>query len=370
MTKALGQRLTRAREEASVSLDELARRVGLDVNSLARFERGEAPLSAAKAIKVAKTLGIPSATLLHSSMPAATAPVAPSVLLRQMAGVAWLDDADRDALAEALVRAQGFQELGKIAGHDDLTALLVPSPAPAEKPHLSGYKHALTLRARLLQPSAPIRNLQRFIEDRMGILVGRHTFADATVAGAAIRAGHTRAIVIASRHMRETALRFTMAHELAHHLMDLGEKDARADQGDLDHREVVFERSPLEKRANAFAAMFLVPEAGAAELLGAPTRDAGLALARQMAERVAAHFGIGITASIRHLNDLGYYDESTADFLAGNADGPVAGGFEDEGRFDGLERRVFFALEREEISIGRARELIGERVNEFVRASS
>jgi Zn-dependent peptidase ImmA (M78 family)/transcriptional regulator with XRE-family HTH domain len=370
MTTSLGQRLARARTEAAISLDELARRAGVDAAALARFERGEAPLTAAKAIKLARTLGLPPSMLLHTSMPVAAAPVAPSVLLRQMAGVAWLDDADRDALADAVLRARGFQELGKLVGHDDLAGLLVPSPAPAERPHLSGYSNAQALRARLMRPRAPLPNLRRFVEDRLGILVTRHVFADASVSGAAVRAGAARAIVIANRPMRETALRFTLAHELAHHLMDLGEEDARADQGELEQRDVVFERTPLEKRANAFAAMFLAPAEGVKELLGAPAGNAGLELARRMAEQVSLHFGLGITASIRHLNDLGYYDESAADFLVGHAEGPTVSGFEEEPRFDGLERRVFFALEREDISMGRARELIGERVHDFVRAAT
>lgn len=370
MTVSVGSRLARAREEAALSLDELARRVGVDAGLLARFERGETALAAAKAIKAAKVLGIPSATLLHSSMPNVSAPVAPSVLLRQMAAVSWLDDRDRDALADSIVRARGLQELGRVSGHDDLAPLLNPSAAPAEKPHLDGYSRALALRSRLLTPTAPIRNLRRFVEDRLGVMVSRHAFADPTVAGAAVREGQARAIVISTASVRETTLRFTLAHELGHHLMDLGERDARADQGELERREVIFERSPAEKRANAFAAMLLAPIGGITELVGPPKPFVGMDVARKLAERVAAHFGLGMTAAVRHLNDHQYYDQSTADFLAENTDGPIVTGFEDDVRFDGLERRVFFALEREEISVGRARELIGERVQDFVRASS
>lgn len=361
-----GERLARARVEAGLTLEDLARRVGLDAPLLGRLESGELPLAVGQALKLAKVLGLPKAALLHSSLPATVAPLAPSVLLRQMTHVAWLDDADRDALAEALSRARGFQELGPLVGHDDLANQFVPSPAPSEKPHLDGYRRAEVLRSQLLKSSGPLRNLQRLIEDRFGILVCRHAFADLAVAGAAVRSGHARVIVVADRSTRETTLRFTLAHELAHHLLDLEERDARADQADLERRDVVFERTPLEKRANAFAAMFLAPRAGVAEVLGSPGKAVGTDVALRMAQQVAERFGLGLIAAVRHLNDLRYYDQETADFLAGTVESLTVEGFEDDARFDGLERRAFFALARESISVGRARELIGSRVQEFI----
>lgn len=111
----------------------------------------------------------------------------------------------------------------------------------------------------------------------------------------------------------------------------------------------------------------------------APERDAHLAdevpgdtarawfEARALVERVRLHLGMGHSAAAWHLHNLGYFDRDLSEMLIlGEPDADQPAGFEEDTRFDGLERRVMLLLAGEKISRGRARELLGGREPEAV----
>jgi hypothetical protein len=79
---------------------------------------------------------------------------------------------------------------------------------------------------------------------------------------------------------------------------------------------------------------------------------------------------MGFAATTWHLHNLSYFDQGIAEMLllAEPEADPVTG-FEEDTRFDGLERRVFEAYAREIISRGRARELLGGADPEILAAS-
>ena len=91
--------------------------------------------------------------------------------------------------------------------------------------------------------------------------------------------------------------RFTLAHELCHHLL-----------GDLENGLHVDERvfggggNPSEVRANAFAAYFLMPPAGVREIVEYPFRT-------ETAARVQHRFGASLQTVAYHLTNLRIIDE-------------------------------------------------------------
>jgi transcriptional regulator with XRE-family HTH domain/Zn-dependent peptidase ImmA (M78 family) len=353
----LGRRLRERRGEARVDIETLAERSGVTASQIDAFEAGHGGLGVAALIRIAIALGVPATSFVHTRAPVVSAPVEPSVVLKGL-GVAWLQDADRDALAGALRRARAFREAGELLRAPRLTDEFRPAPAPERNAHLAGYEAAKRARGLLLR-SGPLRNLARLLEDQFDILVLRHRFAHPGVLGAACRSGDARLVAVNIGVASETTRRFALAHELGHQLFDLDESGVTADELPERGSRVWFDKLPREKRADAFAAMLLAPSTAVAEVAGQPRGMASYDEGKALVERVRAHVGMGFAATTWHLHNLGYFEQGVAETLLlvePEAD-PVTG-FEEETRFDGLDRRVLEAYAREAISRGRARELL------------
>lgn len=361
----LGRRLQARRLEARLDAATLAGRARLTPGALEDFEDGQGGLGVAELMRVARELGVPGSSLVDSRAPVVHAAVEPSVVLKGV-GAAWLGDADREALTAGLRRARAFTEAGQLLGVPRPADGFEPSLAPERDAHLAGYSAAITARSLLARPG-PLRSLARLLEDRFDILVLRHRFADERVLGAACRSGRARLIAVNAGVASETTRRFALAHELGHHLLDLDVTGVTADEVPGDDARAWFEKKPAEKRADAFAAMFLAPPPAVAEVAGPPRSAGGYEEARSLVERVRSHLGMGHSATAWHLHNLGYFDRGLSEVLIlGQPDADPLAGFEEDTRFDGLERRVMELLAGEKISRGRARELLGGREPEAV----
>ena len=98
--------------------------------------------------------------------------------------------------------------------------------------------------------------------------------------------------------------RFTLAHELCHLLFD-------ADAG----RRLALASGPwapvdVEQRANAFAAMLLMPTEAVHSAVGELTEPLG---SRNAVARIAGQFNTGFDATVHHLANLGFIDEYTTE---------------------------------------------------------
>jgi Zn-dependent peptidase ImmA (M78 family) len=212
------------------------------------------------------------------------------------------------------------------------------------------------LRERWRLGDAPIESVTRVIEDAGGVVVeldaqGRRRAAvkgsGAKRAGGAKSGGkvavHARAepgfdglsgwaegstpVVVVSAAASDDRRRFSLAHELGHLCMDVGEVDSRTD-GDSGAKAV-------EKLAHRFAAAFLVPSATARRELGERRRHLDM---RELTILKVKH-GLSMQAWIYRATDLGIIDpaHSRSLFAAFSARGwrkdePVD--------FDGHERPI------------------------------
>lgn len=364
----LGRRLSARRGEARLDLAALAERSGVRPSELDAFEAGLGGLGVAALMSVAKALGVPATSFVHTRAPEVRAPVEPSVVLKGL-GAAWLRDADRDALANGLRRARDFAETRELVNTQRLSEGFTALPAPEKNSFIAGYDAANKVRALLLR-TGPLRSLARLLEDQFDMLVLRHRFADPRVLGAACRSGDARLIAVNVGVEKETTRRFALAHELGHQLLDLDESGVTADELTERGGRAWFEKSPSEKRADAFAAMLLAPAPVVSEVAGSPRSLASYENSKALVERVRAHVGMGFAATTWHLHNLGYVQQGTAEtlLLAEPEADPVTG-FEEDTRFDGLERRVMAAYARDAISHARARELLGGTAPETLAAS-
>lgn len=361
----LGRRLAARRGEARIVVTWLAERAGVPVDAIDNFEQGAGGLGASQLMRIALVLGLPASSFLHTKVAEEAAPIEATVLLKE-AAPGYMSDSDRAALAAGLRRARAFASLGQALGVKRLASELKPYPASEDKPHEDGYARAIALRSAMPERPMAIRGLRRLLEDRFDILVIDHRFGDARVLGAACRSGTARLVAVNADLSSETARRFVLAHELGHHLLDLKEQSATADEGDFNDKGYWFERTPTEKRANAFAAMLLAPRDAIAALLGPPKARMELHEARTAVESICQTFGIGFSAAAWHAYNMRHIDRGAVDALLFTAPDDRASGFEEDIGFDGLERRVFSALAADTISMARARELVGDNVDALV----
>ena len=140
----------------------------------------------------------------------------------------------------------------------------------------------------------------------LGVTVEEADIKDTSIRGVSFAGPEHRAGILINRMHEANAYpsgkRFTLAHELCHILFDreIGRRIAVA-SGPWAPRDI-------ERRANAFAAMFLMPRVLVKEALASlttrlDTRD-GVA---QISQRLRTSF----EATLRHLTNLGFLDEYT-----------------------------------------------------------
>lgn len=180
-----------------------------------------------------------------------------------------------------------------------------PADCPLEPDDATqdGYERALALRARLgIPPDAPLSNpfdLERVVLADLGIAVHDITLDDRGVEGVALWRPQRRPLIAINStgqfSGKRWGRRMTLAHELCHLV-----HDGSPDLG-LGLASNPWAPRMLERRANAFAAMFIAPQAAIERSLGPqPLRWEPDDLSRAMGE-----LGVGATTLCRHLQNLG-----------------------------------------------------------------
>ena len=144
------------------------------------------------------------------------------------------------------------------------------------------------------------------ILERLGVDVAEASLSDRSIRGVAIAGPRHRSGIVWNRNNHLNAdswgLRFTLAHELCHLLFDR----------DVGQRLAVASgpwASPsLEWRANAFAAMLLMPTETVRTLVVGMTEPVDTA---QGVSNVARRLETGFPATLWHLRNLGFVDDSS-----------------------------------------------------------
>ena len=359
--KELGHRLAARRGEAGIGLSDLATATHVSVARLERFEAGEGGLAAGALARIARVLGVPEASFLHTCAPERPATREMGFLLKEVGHAALLSPDDRSLLTRQLDRARRFTEIGELLAVEPLTAKIQPRKAKRSKAYLAGYDLARTVRGLLGIGNGPLRELRRLVEDRFDILVVDHSFTARRVQAACCRSGASRLVALSQALDFETSQRTILAHELCHHLVDLGDEGILADREETNEG-FTFDRSPEEQRARAFAVMFLAPREAIREILDEPRHQISKDAAAEIVTNLRLRFGIGFQAMAWHLFHLYYFSFHEDDVikLASYGDELDPTGFETDVGRDGLHRRVQNALKKDLITGERARTLLGE----------
>jgi Zn-dependent peptidase ImmA (M78 family)/transcriptional regulator with XRE-family HTH domain len=296
----LGERVADARRGKGWTQGELAARVGLTQTSVSRIETGVRAVSSLELAELAEVLGVSVLDLLRGGR-------------RPMLAIAARLGHFRDpgAVDRALRRAEALIRLDEL-----LDSVLGPSPPAGPSPPGAeaavepavrqgevgrgpavdqGRRLAGQVRQALRLGDGPLGPLPEVLEERLRLDVDFSPLPEA-VDGLCVSVGE-RALVLVGSSKPSSRQRFTLAHELAHYLVD-----------DLDPLYVdergVRARSVAEMRANAFAAHLLMPEPGVRAVIDGFTDDA------ERAVRVALTFGTSVSAAAYQLGNLGLLPDS------------------------------------------------------------
>ncbi|MDE2113205.1 MAG: ImmA/IrrE family metallo-endopeptidase, partial [Alphaproteobacteria bacterium] len=255
----LGRRLRLAREACSFTQDHVGERVGLSRSAIAQIELGNRAVTSLELDQFARLYGRDIRDFLAPEFAEDNALLA---LFR-----ANEDIANRDQTAEALRHClsigREFTNLERLIGLDrDLTSLIryaYPLPRSRFDAIKQGTAIAEQERRRLGLGDGPIEDIVDLLEQQ-GIRTALVDLPD-DVSGLTLTDRDAGPFVVANRSEHLLRRTFSFAHEFAHVLLDVDSTGIISRAG--DRAEL------MEVRANAFAANFLMPEAGGRQFLSA-----------------------------------------------------------------------------------------------------
>lgn len=377
----LAGRLKAARENAGLTQQEVAEEVGMTRLAVVRIEAGTRAVNSLELAEMARLYGRAISEFLEEGVFEEDPLVA---LFRAAPGYAEDPKLKRELL-QCVELCREAANLERLLGLSPSSAFLVSYGLKVLSSRWDAINQGRYLanqeRNRLDLGTSPIWEVAEIVA-RQGVWVTEYEMPDA-VSGLFFHSEDTGfAIVINRRHSRNRRL-FSYAHEYCHLLAD------RERFGGISHAG---NRNELaEVRANAFAAHFLMPEAGVKFFLKALGKGEGTRQNLEIydewegvpAQRrtptgsqevrvhdvvgLSHHFGTSYEAALYHLLNLGIIRRDNFDVLweSKGAQGPIRRAFRipesDEGlHFDLAEQLLslgFEAYRREQISRGKLIEL-------------
>jgi Zn-dependent peptidase ImmA (M78 family)/DNA-binding Xre family transcriptional regulator len=247
MEPDVGMRIRALREAAGLRAQDLAERIGMDPTAWSKIENGRRAVKSAELARIADALNVSPLSLLEDDPLLSKLPAAAH---RSGEGV---------ARGGAYERLQSLAELHSVLAG----AGLQTSPNLASVPklsHLEWLKAAEemadfasdALERYAIVGDERLEALAKGIEQRFKVDVFIDQFRNDPLSGAAFTSHDFPLLFVNSAFTTPRSL-FTLAHELGHLLLGRVEGDIALDQE-------LAGSSSTERMANAFAAIFLMPE--------------------------------------------------------------------------------------------------------------
>jgi len=304
----VGGRIAEARRRAGLTQEQLGAALGgLDKTKVSKIESGRRRLDISEVALATSALGVSTRALLGMpertklALAARLAEGAPDDALRsayrRARQLVEIDDTLTEAAGLATgaptVPAEALLSRGRAIGSRAVT-----SKATAKR---QGRELAEAARAELDLGTDALGNLPDNIEAHFGVDVALSPLG--TQADGLCVHGSDVNLILASSDFPAGHVRFTLAHELAHHLLG----DTREVIG--EDQTAMFADNVVEWRANAFAGHFLMPERGVQALLRFRQETPPVSTAGVVALMI--HFQVSLAALVYQLNEMGVlgYDE-------------------------------------------------------------
>jgi hypothetical protein len=211
---------------------------------------------------------------------------------------------DRVQLLQSLVHAMDESEY-------PIDRIASSAPVDIMRSWEQGYRFAEEFLDRFDDQADPDQptNLDDLLVE-LGVTVGSIPLDDEQIRGVSIAGPQYRPTILLNqrnpRNRHDYGRRFSIAHELCHLLFD------RAFA-----REVALASGPwaprdIERRANAFAAMLLMPSDRLARVIASSPHKLG---SRELVADIAARLRTGFTATVEHLCNLAFISDDERDAL-------------------------------------------------------
>jgi Zn-dependent peptidase ImmA (M78 family)/DNA-binding XRE family transcriptional regulator len=273
----LGRRIAEAREDTAMTQAELAALVGVDRTAIVRIEAGTRKVSATELVAIAAALGRPIDWFVIES--------SPSVISRRRDPAVGGFSRRLDLALENIARDVAFLADRRVLASTGHAARNVPESFE------DAEDLARNVRAEAGQPEGPVLDLQSCCE-RLGLLAFSLALGPDAGDAAYVEVGDL-GVAIVNGMAEPGRRRFSLAHELGHHLV-----------GDAYEPEPRLGAAGTERMFNAFAAYFLMPRSAVQstwdEFSSRPSRFAAVA--------VAVRFRVSWSAACNQLRNLGLID--------------------------------------------------------------
>lgn len=283
----IGDRIRRARKAAGLSLRGLAQRTGVSHTTLSKFERGRQIPTSGQLIELARALAVRTEYLLRATQ----------VELGEVAYRAHskLSAKLRDRIhADVLDQLERWHELLAAFPTDVLPDFTLPRGLPDRIDDEDALEEvAEALRAAWRLGEDPIPDLIDALESQGLLVVLTEAEGGGRFNGLSAMAGEglARPVIVVHADWPGDRQRFTLAHELAHLVLD-GRLASRGD---------------LEKACNRFAGAFLVPRAAVRQALGARRRT----LEPQELGLLKSEYGLSMQGCLYRARDAGIISAAT-----------------------------------------------------------
>jgi Zn-dependent peptidase ImmA (M78 family)/transcriptional regulator with XRE-family HTH domain len=266
----LGRRLKEARGRRALSQDQVAVELSLPRPAVSQIEAGRRAVSTLELARLAQLFNEPIESFVADEPASRDQNVL--VVLHRAAGEFLDDPAYKNELERCVTICREGVQLERLLGEDRTSGLPLyglRAPASAGEAIRQGEQIAEQERQRLDLGHDPIGELPELIA-RQGIWTAS-TALPPDVSGVFVHHREVGLAIFVNRHHPVPRWRFSLAHEFAHALLD-------REAGPIVSRQANANQL-IEKRANAFAATFLVPAQGVSEFLrevgkGEPSRRA------------------------------------------------------------------------------------------------
>ncbi len=338
----LGERLKSSRRRAGLSLRALAEEVGVSAQAISKYERNQDVPGSAVLLRLSKALGVSVEYLLRPM----------TVRLTEPAYRRHRSRMSRKAENSVQAQVQDWLEryLTVEALLDEMQPFTLPD-MPRQIARLDDVEErAIDLRHAWQLGLDSIPNLTETLEAQ-GIKVDFVPGAD-HVDALSLMANDRTPVIIVRQDAPGDRQRFSMAHELAHLVLDMPE---------------TWNESQVEQAANRFAAAFLVPR---------PTVFQELGQRRTSLDTIELHllkhkYGLSMQAWVRRAHDLGILSPEAAqrlyrEFRSRGWHITEPGDPYPSESSTRLERLILRALQDDLIGPERASELLGQPLTQFM----
>jgi Zn-dependent peptidase ImmA (M78 family)/transcriptional regulator with XRE-family HTH domain len=255
----IGRRLKEARLNSGLTQDEAAHEVGLPRTAVVNIEAGKRTISTLELSKFAFVYHRPVEFFYQEASPESVEPE--DLILTRLSLASREAPTVKKAIARAVEYCREGIKLEGLLGRRPRTSPPIydlPAPRRTEEAIEQGISIAEEERRRLGLGFAPIADTADLITTQ-GIWASGVQLPD-EMSGLFIKHSSIRSVILVNYNHARPRKRFSYAHEYAHAILD------RAMNLVVTTRENSQEL--IEKRANAFAAAFLMPQSGVYWFLG------------------------------------------------------------------------------------------------------